>query len=255
MRPVLVTPASRREQIRNDLFDELQPVALENCKLERFGESHDGGYLMCGNLFGAVEAGYSYGISGYDGWGCDISRHTSATVHQYDCFDTTAPVCEGGRTRFHGECVAGRRRADAIGRQFDTLVNQVQRNGHAGKRLVVKMDVEGAEWESLLATPDELLGRIDQLAIEMHGSDRVRFVRLIRRLKRHFYVVHLHFNNYSCSDRHRPFPAWAYEVLLVNKSIGIPAAGPPQLPHLLDAPNNPDLADCQVTVTDTTSTR
>ena len=60
-------------QQRRALFDMLQPVALTNCELERFGEAHDGGYLMCGNLLGGVQSGYSYGISGYDKWGCDIS--------------------------------------------------------------------------------------------------------------------------------------------------------------------------------------
>jgi hypothetical protein len=35
---------------RRAYFEMLQPVALTNCELERFGEPNDGGYLMCGNL-------------------------------------------------------------------------------------------------------------------------------------------------------------------------------------------------------------
>ena len=42
---------------RQALFDLLRPVALSNCKLERFGETNDGGYLMCGNLLDSVEVG------------------------------------------------------------------------------------------------------------------------------------------------------------------------------------------------------
>src|SRR5580658_6748954 len=68
---------------RRAYFEMLQPVALTNCELERFGEPNDGGYLMCGNLLGRVQSGYSYGISGYDGWGCDISTKFRVTVHQY----------------------------------------------------------------------------------------------------------------------------------------------------------------------------
>src|ERR1700677_3245376 len=59
---------------RRAYFEMLQPVALSNCQVERFGEANDGGYLMCGNLLGKVQSGYSYGISGYDGWGCDVSK-------------------------------------------------------------------------------------------------------------------------------------------------------------------------------------
>ena len=70
-------------KIRQAIFDLVQPVALSNCRLERFGEPHDGGYLMCANLLDGVAAGYSYGISGYDGWGCQISARLQVPVHQY----------------------------------------------------------------------------------------------------------------------------------------------------------------------------
>jgi hypothetical protein len=43
-------------QQRQALFETLQPVGLTNCELERFGEPHDGGYLMCGNLLDAVQS-------------------------------------------------------------------------------------------------------------------------------------------------------------------------------------------------------
>ena len=35
----------------------------------------------------------------------------------------------------------------------------------------MKIDVEGAELESLLATSDRVLERMDQLAMEIHGAD------------------------------------------------------------------------------------
>jgi hypothetical protein len=36
--------------VRQGIFDELQPVVLQNCTLKRVGSPHDGGYLMCENL-------------------------------------------------------------------------------------------------------------------------------------------------------------------------------------------------------------
>jgi hypothetical protein len=240
-RHVLTT---RAEELRRHLFDELQPVRLANCELERFGEPHDGGYLMCGNLLDAVTAGYSYGISGYDGWGCDISRRAGVPVHQYDCFDTTRPVCEGGTTIFHAECVAGQSFTDPDGRIFDTVENQLARTGSGTSRVVLKMDVEGAEWDSLMQTPDDVLRRVDQIAIEFHGADEDRFLLLVWKLKQFFHVAHLHFNNFACVDHLSPFPAWAYEVLFVNKDLATVAPGQPTLPHPLDAPNNPEIPDC-----------
>ena len=92
-------------EIKKALFDLVQPIRLANCDLVRFGEDNDGGYLMCGNLLDDVQVGYSYGISGYDGWGCEVSTRLDVAVHQYDCFDTRRPACLGrGHTLSRGVC-------------------------------------------------------------------------------------------------------------------------------------------------------
>ena len=234
------------EEVRLQLFRELRPVKLANCELRRFGESHDGGYLLCANLLRGAASAYSYGISGYDGWGCEVSRTLSVPVHQYDCFNLTEPVCSGGRTIFHGECI-GPIAAIQEGRPFDTLARQIERNGDAGKHLVVKIDVEGAEWDAFLTAPDEVLERIDQMAVEFHGFDQIRYVDAMRRLKRFFHVAHLHWNNNSCVMKSWPIPAWAYEVLLVSKRLAlVDPKGRVRLPSPLDAPNNTTVRDCQI---------
>jgi hypothetical protein len=236
----------RDEQLRRFLLSELQPIRLTNCDLQRFGEANDGGYLLCGNLLGRVGAGYSYGISGYDGWGCAISRRLTIPVHEYDCFDLTVPACRRGKTIFHGECVAGKPFTDNHGRVFDTPEHQFKKNGDAAKRIVMKIDVEGAEWETFIAAPDRVLDRIDQMAVEFHGSGEERFADAVLKLKRFFYVANLHFNNYNCDDKFAPFPTWAYEVLLVNKRLGKPdLSGAPVEQSPLNAPNNPKVPDCQ----------
>lgn len=236
----------RVEQLRVFLLNELQPVRLANCELQRFGEANDGGYLLCGNLLGSVQSGYSYGISGYDGWGCEISRTLKIKVHEYDCFDLTRPACEGGDTVFHAECVAGAPSTDKDGRAFDTPEHQFAKNGDSSKHVVMKIDVEGAEWDTFRAAPDQVLDQIDQLAVEFHGSGEERFADAILKLKRFFYIANLHFNNYSCVDDVAPFPSWAYEVLFVNKRLGKPdTSGAPFAPSPLNAPNKPDVPDCQ----------
>lgn len=244
-RPRTDRTAWRKEIVRGALFAELRPVKLANCELERFGERNDGGYLLCANLLGSAESGYSYGISGYDGWGCDVSRKLKIGVHQYDCFDLRQPACPDGHTVFHPECVGEAPKVDE-GRLFDTVGNQVTKNGDGARRLVVKMDVEGAEWDSLWYTPDAVLERIDQLDIEFHNNQEERFVAVLRQLKQFFYVAHVHFNNYSCDSRLKPFPSWAYEVLFVNKKLGvIDPSGTAGGLLTLDAPNNPSKPDCQ----------
>ena len=230
---------------RQMLFDMLQPVALSNCRLERFGEARDGGYLMCGNLLGDVQAAYSYGISGYDQWGCDISTKRHVTVHQYDCFDVRRTPCQGGAMVFHPECVADGARTED-GRPFDTVANHITKNGDVSKHLVMKMDVEGAEWRSLLAAPDQVLAQIDQLAVEFHWVEDATSLALVRRLRQFFDVAHLHINNASCTGGMEPFPGWAYEVLFVNKRLAVvDRSGRARGPSPLDRPNLPLVPDCQ----------
>ena len=242
-----VVRGAAERKLRKAILAELQPVVLKNCTLKRFGSANDGGYLMCENLIEPIDAAYSYGVGPNDDWGCDVSRRYHVPVYEYDCFDPARPTCNGGTFVFHDECVG-----DHTGNRgphfFDTLENQVRKNGDIGRRLIIKMDIEGAEWESLLAAPDELLAAIPQMAMEMHGYDNPRIVEVLRKLKRNFYLVNLHFNNWSCTPKAAPLPAWAYQVLWVNKRIGVldPAMSVPAPMSPLNAPDSPTWPDCQV---------
>jgi hypothetical protein len=168
-------------------------------------------------------------------------------VYQYDCFDPARPTCNGGTFVFHDECVG-----DHTGNRgphfFDTLENQVRKNGDIGRSLIIKMDIEGAEWDSLLAAPDELLAAIPQMAMEMHGYDDPKIVEVLRKLKRNFYLVNLHFNNWSCTPKAAPLPAWAYQALWVNKNVGVLAPGAPVPAPMspLNAPDSLSRPDCQL---------
>jgi hypothetical protein len=234
-------------ELREAILAELQPVALKNCTFKRFGSANDGGYLMCENLIEPLDAAYSYGVGRNDDWGCDVSRRYHVPVYQYDCFDPAHPTCNGGTFVFHNECI-GDRTERRKSRFFDTLENQIRKNGDSGRRLIIKMDIEGAEWDSLLAAPDELLASIPQIAMELHGFDDPKIVEVLRKLKRNFYLVNLHFNNWSCTRKAAPLPAWAYQVLWVNKRIGIidPAVPVPAPMSPLNAPDSPTWPDCQL---------
>ena len=244
-----VVHSKAKRRLREAILAELQPVPLKNCAFKRFGSANDGGYLMCENLIEPLDAAYSYGVGRNDDWGCEMSRRYQVTVYQYDCFDPARPVCDGGKFIFHDECV-GDRTGQRASRSFDTLENQISKNGDTGRRVIIKMDIEGAEWESLLAVSDQLFASIPQLAMEMHGFDDPRILEVLRKLNRSFYLVNLHFNNWSCTSKAAPLPARAYQVLWVNKRIGIvdPTASVPAPMSPLNAPDSPTWPDCQLPV-------
>jgi hypothetical protein len=243
--PQAPTPPMTPQEVRAALREEVQPVTLQNCTLARVGSANDGGYLMCRNLIDRPAAAYSYGIGPNDDWGCQMSTEYNVVTHQYDCFDPARPACPTGRFEFHEECIASRKETRGA-KVFDTLANQIAANGDAGKRLIVKIDVEGAEWDALMATPESVLENIDQLVMELHGVNEELFLNTVWKLKKQFHVVNLNINNKSCNPELAPFHAWAYQVLFVNKRIGIldESAPVPAPPSPLNALDDPDLPAC-----------
>jgi hypothetical protein len=232
--------------LRTSLLAAIRPVRLSNCTMKRFGAPNDGGYVLCENLASQAKSAYSYGIDGRDEWGCDIFRAYHLPIHQYDCFNLKRPVCENAQFDFHEECV-GPGNARLGTRQYDSLTNQVVRNGDAGKHLLVKMDVESAEWDVFASTSDSMLESVDQLVVEFHELDDPRYIDIIEKLKKTFHIVNVHFNNYACMWWSKPFPALAFEILMVNKRLGVLDTSNPwaAYPNPLDAPNKSSRKDCQ----------
>jgi len=240
-------PTTDLAVIRAQLLKELRPVTLKNCTLKRYGGPNDGGYLMCENLASDVQSAYSYGIDTEDVWGCDVARQFKVPIHQYDCFTPHRPGCNGGTFVFHDECV-GHSRETMSGHAFDTIAAQIAKNGDKGKKLLMKIDIEGAEWDSLMATPDEVLDTFLQMPMELHGVNEPKFVEIVRRLKRRFHLVSLHFNNNACGPGSAPLPAWAFQVLWVHKKVGVldPGAASPAPMSPLHGRDNPSAPDCQL---------
>lgn len=111
------------------------------------------------------------------------------------------------------------------------------------------MDIEGGEYESLLATDDQLLKCFRIIVLELHRLDDAespeRFERglgpLLRKLVRHFVCVHAHPNN-CCGDfvlegSGLNIPRVLEVTLLRRDRFDRPDLGqpqPPMLPHPQD---------------------
>ena len=253
---IVVSKTLRHQKL---LFNKIQRegAILKNCELKRYGSVSDGGYLLCGNLLVPKMVGYSYGISGRDSWGCDVSRALGIKIHQYDCFDTKKPTCSGGKFIFHPECV-GPKKAMEDGRSYDTIQGHLIKNNDTKKQIVFKMDIEGAEWNSLLNTPENVLKNIEQLVVEFHVNwnsfsdeekkKREIEIKVFNKLAKYFYLVNIHYNNHACQSN-KPLPANVFEILYVNKKIGILDKNWDGAYHninSLDAPNTSERPDCQI---------
>lgn len=203
-----LTSASRPSlaKLQQEFVDALRPCAP--CQsFKRFGEEHDGGYVMCEDDLGhGLVGALSYGINGFDGWGMAVASRFGIQLHEYDCFNATKPrPCAGCKVQFHSECIQSLAFTQNLERRrdFKTLSAQLSENGlaSAGERsLLLKLDVEGAEWNILASEPMETLRKMRQIVVEFHeispDSDFRQYLQAFQKLEAAgFAVAHVHGNN------------------------------------------------------------
>ena len=113
------------------------------------------------------------------------------------------------------------------------------------------MDIEGAEYEALLSTPDEVLRRFRIMAIEFHNIEtwaQKDYLSIVEatfdKLLKQFYVVHNHPNNaMGIVDLHGFKAPRLFEITLIRKDRAQQVHGYATLPHSLDRPNLIDRPD------------
>lgn len=85
-------------------------------------------------------------------------------------------------------------------KKYDTFRNQLIKNDVKDERILLKMDIEGNEYP-IFNEPGFIgnLNVVDQLIIEFHDlKNRLRELEsIVNELKKQFYIVHIHGNNYS----------------------------------------------------------
>jgi len=222
-----VAQQENTDAVTQELLRTYRPCA--SCaKYKRYGEGNDGGYLMCEDDFKekGMLAAYSYGINGFDGWGNSFSQSHGVPVNQYDCTNPTVPTpCATCTLHFHYECIRAELEP-AASASYKTLTQQLTANGHNNLgtgTLVMKMDVEGAEWGALANAPPETLARFEQIAFEVHFLGNTarygQFAAVMDKLLQDFVVVHNHGNNCCGSVRLGEYTIpKVFELTMVRRS-------------------------------------
>lgn len=162
-------------------------------RLIRIGGENDGGYIMIDDFPGGVA--YSFGISN------DVEWDSAMADRGYEIFmyDHTVNELPYHRKEFHffSKGIIGISPTSCL----DTLESFVKMNHHTKQEnMILKMDVEGFEWNVINTVDSNLLEQFDQIVIEMHGiftRNRDEILAGIYKLNLTHNVVHIHANNYS----------------------------------------------------------
>lgn len=211
-------------------------------KLVRVGQNNDGGYIMYDDLAEKeFKVAYSFGIS------TDVSWDNDMADNGYDIYmyDHTIDALPYERKEFHYFKKGISDLNSPIG-NLDTLSNLLDKNGHSEKKnMILKMDVEGAEYGFILNTDVELLNRFDQIVMEIHNLHQLTkddaIEKALKKLSLIFGTVHIHANNYGdvvyVDDV--PYPDTVEITLLNRKRYELKESKEVCLPISLDMPCRP----------------
>jgi hypothetical protein len=210
-------------------------------KLIRLGGNNDGGYLVPDDLEG-IRYSFSPGVSNIANFEQEcLQRGIVSFLADYSV--EKPPLALEG-------CHFLKKFVGAYNNdQFITLEKWVTASlpGNFKDDLILQMDIEGAEYETLLATPVSVLEKFRILVIEFHhfhNLDNKEYYNIvnatIEKIREFFEPVHLHGNNYEgVTNVNGVLMPSVIEVTFLRKDrIKIPGKAR-ILPHLLDQPNNP----------------
>ncbi len=178
----------------SDLIRSLHPVDTGK-ELLRVGPSGDGGYLVPDDLEG-IEYCFSPGVSSESGFEVALAEQ-GLKVFLAD-FSVDSPA------EFHDNFIFNKKFVGALSNQTFMTLDQWKESkipDHHGD-LILQMDIEGAEFETLFSASTKLLSQFRIMIIEFHYLQELfneRFFllvsRVFQRLLQTHSVVHIHPNN------------------------------------------------------------
>ena len=135
-----------------------------------FGEKYDGSYVLLDD-FENIKIAYSFGINKNIQFDKALANK-GIDVYMYDHTINSLPY---KNVKFHWKKIG----ICGIGKQYPNMKNLEEliiENGHINEKdMILKMDIEGWEWESLINLKQSTLNKFKYIAIEFHFKDEKNY--------------------------------------------------------------------------------
>lgn len=166
----------------------------------RIGNMHDGGYMLI-DTFGNSEnplVAYSFGISNDISW----DKHMSLFGYDIFMYDHTIESLPEDNNKFHFYKIGISGNEQESGTNLMSLEQLIKINNHSDlKGMILKMDVEGAEYGFLNTVESKTLEQFEQIVLELHFITKIdmtdMIINALQKLNRTHQLVHIHANNFS----------------------------------------------------------
>ncbi|WGK69044.1 hypothetical protein P0082_11260 [Candidatus Haliotispira prima] len=180
--------------VKLTLPKELRPEHPEN--LIRIGARGDGGYVLPASVLAATEVLVTYGIAADYSFEQEFQKRSGARVVAYD----ESTLGHFADTNFHDRFfqffngVQSEFIPKFIGKKEDMISVRETLLPHKDKKICLKFDVEGAEydvWDELENLPDNVIAIVCELhQIHRYAEKVVKWIEAC-----HLDLVHIHANN------------------------------------------------------------
>jgi FkbM family methyltransferase len=148
-----------------EIISLLEPRSVYSEQFIRVGKNNDGGYVMVNNdLFKSSEIAYSFGISNDTSWDEQIAN-LGKRVFMYDHTIDKLPT-QNPNFYFYKIGLTGYSKAPNL-KTIDELI--VINNHFHENNLLMKMDIEGCEWDVINAVSSATLNKFSQICLEFHN--------------------------------------------------------------------------------------
>ncbi len=227
------------------LYEKLMPIKTEH-DLIRLGSGNDGGYLIPDDL-SDISVCFSPGVSNYAYFEEDLFSKYKIKSHLAD-YSVDGPPETCKPLSFTKKFISSYN-SD----QYMTMEKWVKGTWEYDlhKDMLLQMDIEGGEYESILSMPDTLLKRFRIVVIEIHHLENWGHPLLYKianafmeKLLEHFLIVHVHPNNYAeIINVNGLLVTPVVEVTLHRKDRCNIFLENNDIPNKLDAPCNPKMPE------------
>lgn len=211
-------------------------------KFIRVGRNNDGGYIMYED-FSRIKTAYSFGINKDVSWEKSMAGY-GIKCYMYDHTINELPE-ENELFSWQKKGIGGIDEPEKLLFSLETLLKE---NGDLNnKELILKMDVEGAEWDFLKNTSSELLDNFMQIVFELHRVTLLSeeyIIPMIEKLSMTHTPVWLHANNFAKGEKAAGITlSPSMEVLYLSNRCYEFGEGAVRFPWILDMPNNPKIPE------------
>lgn len=240
LRPAWMKTPEKRDyfrQLKNYLKAELLPRGQV---LDRLGKAYDGGYVLADDFTEDMHV-YSFGIANDVSFEMELAKrglqiylhdhtiHQLPEEHENFCF------------RKLGISHMDESQNQKLSLQTLLAMNHDMENN----QLILKMDVEGAEWDFLAEVSEQVLSRFRQITFELHRltdiSQSERILGGLEKLNRTHQLVWIHANNFGHIERageNLEIPAYV-EATYLNRALYHTHKGSCCFPLPVDMPDCP----------------